>query len=168
MRVYFGYDRLETVAHTNRLNQLYDRLWLYTNFFQPSLRLAEKTITRSGETTQVRRRFDVARTPFERLCAAEVLEPARQQALTALQQRTNPRLLRLEIYALITELFVQPGARPDRSEPVRQTLLPASRWLELPCWAPAASSSAETAAPAATPAAIKRPVQMKARPGLPG
>ncbi len=50
VRVYWGYDRLETVGHTNRLNQLYDRLWLYTNFFQPVLRLAEKTLAPLGPT----------------------------------------------------------------------------------------------------------------------
>ena len=45
VRAYFGYGRLETVACTGRLNQHYDRLWLYTDFFQPLLRLSEKTVT---------------------------------------------------------------------------------------------------------------------------
>ena len=163
VRAYFGYARLETVVHTNRLNQLYDRLWLYTNFFQPVLRLAEKTVTRSGETTHVKRRFDQARTPFERLCATGVLEPAGQQALQQLRQRTNPRRLRQEIYVLIDELFAQPRARRARTEPVRQTLLPAGRWMALPCWAPAASASAEKSAPKSTPQS--RSVQAPARPG---
>jgi hypothetical protein len=163
VRVYFGYDRLETVVQTNRLNCLYDRLWLYTNFFQPVLRLAEKTVTRSGETTHVKRRFDLARTPFERLCATGVMEPARQQALEQLRQRTNPRRLRQEIYGLIAELFAQPGARPGRTEPVRQTLLPAGRWLELPCWRPAASAPAEKTATSPNP--NRQPVQAQPRPG---
>lgn len=166
VRAYFGYGRLETVTHTNRLNQLYDRLWLYTNCFQPVLRLAEKTVTRSGDTTHVKRRFDQARTPFERLCATGVLEPARQQALEQLRQRTNPRRLRQEIYALIPELFAQPSARPGRSEPVRQTLLPAGRWMELPCWTPAARAPVEQAAPGPTPK--RRPVQAQPRPGAAG
>jgi hypothetical protein len=162
VRAYFGYARLETVVQTNRLNQLYDRLWLYTNFFQPVLRLAEKTITRSGETTHIKRRFDQARTPFERLCATGVLELARQQALEQFRQRTNPRRLRQEIYALIDELFAQPCARPGRTEPVRQSLLPAGRWMELPCWTPAASSPAEQAAPSQTPR--RRSAKPQARP----
>lgn len=166
VRVYFGYDRLETIVHTNRLNQLYDRLWLYTNFFQPVLRLAEKTVTRSGETTHVKRRFDQARTPFQRLCATGVLEEPRRQALETLQQQTNPRQLRQEIYALIAELFAQPGARPGRTEDVRQTLLPAGRWLGLPCWASPASPATETTAPSS--AAKKRSVQAQTRPGTAG
>ncbi len=166
VRVYLGYDRLETVGHTNRLNLLYDRLWLYTNFFQPVLRLAEKTVTGSGETTHVTRHFDQARTPFERLCATGILEPARQQALDQLRQRTNPRRLRQEIYALIVELLAQPSARPGRTEPVRQALLPAGRWLELPCWLPAASSPPEKAAPGLTPKS--RSVQARSTPGAAG
>ncbi len=166
VRAYFGYNRLETVGHTNRLNSLYDRLWLYTNFFQPVLRLAEKTVTRSGETTHLKRRFDQARTPFERLCATGVLEPACRQALEQLRQRTNPRRLRIEIYALIDELLAQPGARPGRIELVRQALLPAGRWLELPCWAPAASTLAEK--PAAGPTPPSRSVPAQPHPGAAG
>ena len=166
VRVYFGYDRLDTVGHTNRLNLLYDRLWLYTNFFQPVLRLAKKTVTHSGDTTHIKRRFDQARTPFERLCATSVLEPACQQALEQLRLQTNPRPLRAEIYDLISQLFAQPSARPGRTESVRQTLLPAGRWLELPCWAPAANSPAEKAAPAL--ATKRRPVQAQPRLGVAG
>ena len=44
VRAYFCFARLETAAHTNLLNQLYDRMWLYYNFFQPVMRLSEKTI----------------------------------------------------------------------------------------------------------------------------
>jgi hypothetical protein len=166
VRVYFGYDRLDTVDHTNRLNLLYDRLWLYTNFFQPVLRLAEKTVTRSGETTHVTRRFDQARTPFERLCATGVLEPACQQALEQLRLHTNPRPLRAEIYTLIGQLFAQPAARSGRTEPVRQTLLPAGRWLELPCWAPTANAPLEKVAPALPPK--RRPMHSQPRPGAAG
>jgi hypothetical protein len=33
VRAYLGYDRLDSVAQTNGLNQLYDMMWLYYNFF---------------------------------------------------------------------------------------------------------------------------------------
>ena len=147
VRVYLGYDRLDTVAHTNRLNQLYDHLWLYTNFFQPVLRLAHKTVIRSGDHTQVKRRFDQARTPFERLCATGILEAGRRQALEQLRHQTNPRQLRREIYALIDQLFAQPSAPAGRTQPVRQTLLPAGCWAALPCWAPASNAAIAKAVP---------------------
>lgn len=38
MRAYLGFQRLDTVAQTILLNQL----WLYHNFFQPVMRLKEK------------------------------------------------------------------------------------------------------------------------------
>ncbi len=45
MRAYLGFDRLNTVEQTVTLNHLYDKLWLYYNFFQPVMRLSQKTIT---------------------------------------------------------------------------------------------------------------------------
>jgi hypothetical protein len=139
VRAYLGYGRLETVAHTNRLNALYDRLWLYTNFFQPVLRLVEKRVVGSGQTRRTQRRFDTPRTPFERLCATGLLDAACQARLQRLRDQTNPRQLRQAIYDLIDQLQAQPAARPGQTEPVRQTLLPAGRWLALPAWQPTAS-----------------------------
>jgi hypothetical protein len=134
VRVYLGAGRLDTVAQTNRLNQLYDRLWLYNNFFQPVLRLAEKQILPTAGQLVIKRRFDRAQTPFARLCASGALAPERQRALQQLRQQTNPRQLRQEIYELIEQVLNLPGARPGRTEPVRQTLLPAGRWTSLPSW----------------------------------
>lgn len=33
VRAYLGYDRLDTVAQTLAINQLYDKMWLYFDFF---------------------------------------------------------------------------------------------------------------------------------------
>ena len=37
VRGYLGFARLDTVAQTNLLNQIYDRMWLLHNFFHPVL-----------------------------------------------------------------------------------------------------------------------------------
>jgi len=42
VQAYLGYQRLDTVAQTILLNQLYDKLWFYHNFFQPVMRLVER------------------------------------------------------------------------------------------------------------------------------
>ena len=42
VRAYLGFDRLDSMAQTRLLNQLYDKMWLYYNFFQPVMRLSEK------------------------------------------------------------------------------------------------------------------------------
>jgi hypothetical protein len=45
------------------LNELYGYLRLYTNFFQPVMKLVEKT--RVG--SKVKKRYDQARTPYQRV-----------------------------------------------------------------------------------------------------
>jgi hypothetical protein len=123
VRAYLGFDRLDTVEQTVVLNQLYDKLWLYYNFFQPVMHLREKQVTPlQGQPAHVTRRYDQAQTPFERLCAAGILSDAQRQELQALRDHTNPRQLRQEIYALLDHLFSLPGAVPGITEDVHATL----------------------------------------------
>jgi len=125
VRAYLGEERLDTVAQTVALNHLYDQMWLYYNFFQPVLHLAEKTSEhRPDGTYQVHRRYDRARTPFDRLCTTAALLPAHRQQLVALRDQTNPRQLRREIQAGLERLFVLPKATPGQTEDVHQTLRP--------------------------------------------
>jgi hypothetical protein len=146
VRAYLGQRRLDTVRQTRLLNQLYDRMWLYHNFFQPVLRLKEKVVVPDADGHRLQRRFDCPQTPFERVGASGVLAPPRQLALTRLRDRTNPRQLRADLYDLIEQILALPGARPERTEPVRQTLWPAGCWellqpfLSLPATPPAGSS----------------------------
>ena len=65
VRAYLGYERLDTVAQTIAVNHLYDKMWLYYNFFQPVLRLIEKTVIpgTDGHPSRIKRRHDKARTP---------------------------------------------------------------------------------------------------------
>jgi hypothetical protein len=124
VRAYLGNERLDTVAHTIALNQLYDKMWVYYNLFQPVMRLTEKIVIPSadGQATRVKRRHDQARTPFDRLCDTTAITQERRDLLEALRDRTNPRLLRQEIYDWIDYLFSLPGALPGQSEDVYQTL----------------------------------------------
>lgn len=84
--------RLDSVAQTLALNNLYDKMWLYYNFFQPVMRLVEKTVISESGTWQVKRRFDKPQTPFERLCATGALSPARQveHVHTCTERRRQP------------------------------------------------------------------------------
>ena len=124
VRNYLGYDRLDSAAQTLAVNQLYDLMWLYYNFFQPVMRLSQKTWVReAGQPSRVRRRFDKAATPFDRLCATMTISPEQQEPLAALRDQTNPRQLRLEIYQLIDHIASLPSAVPGVTEDVRQTLV---------------------------------------------
>lgn len=123
VRAYLGNERLDTVAQTLALNQLYDKMWLYYNFFQPVMRLAEKEwIQEEGKPSRLKRRYDEARTPFDRLCATSAISQERRAQLETLRNQTNPRQLRREIYDLIDYIFSLPGAVSGIIEDVHLTL----------------------------------------------
>lgn len=103
VRQYFGTLRLETAEQIATGNRLYEQMWLYYNLFQPVMHL--KTKTMEGET--VRRTWDEAQTPYERLQATGVLSQEQQQRLQALYERTNPLQLREEMYAGLAMLWEQ-------------------------------------------------------------
>jgi hypothetical protein len=123
VRAYLSDARFDTVQQTRLLNQLYDKMWLYYNFFQPVLRMTEKSVLSApGQAYRVRRRYGPAQTPFQRLCATGVLSDGRRQQLENLRDRTNPRRLRREIYQMLDRLFSLPGADPHTTEDVYLTL----------------------------------------------
>ena len=133
VRAYLGSDRLDSVAQTQALHRLYDDMWLYYNFFQPVMRLSEKTLQTQAEgTTRCQRRFDAAQTPFDRLLATHRLDAVQCQTLKALCQQTNPRRLRQAIYDQLQHLCALPRAVPGHTEDVYQTLLRPSTGLPVP------------------------------------
>lgn len=101
VRAYLGHDRLDTPAQVAALNALYEKMDIYYNLFQPVLRLNEKTVTDG----KLRRRWDTAATPFQRLLAAEALAPEASEVLRTRYEQTNPRVLRQEIYDGIRDLW---------------------------------------------------------------
>ena len=124
VRDLLGHDRLDTAAQTLAVNHLYDRTWLYYNFFQPVMRLTEKIVIpgTDGQPARIKRRYDVARTPFDRLCDTTAILPEHRDQLEALRDRTNPRQLRQEIYDWIDYIFDLPNATPGITENVHLTL----------------------------------------------
>ena len=102
IRAYLGYDRLDSVAQTKAVNMLYDKLWIYYNLFQPVMRTVEKTVVSApGQPVKLKRRYDQARTPFQRLCSTDALSTDHRRKLESLREHTNPRRLREEIFDLI-------------------------------------------------------------------
>ncbi len=132
VRAYLGYERLDTVAQTTRLNQLYDHMWRYYNFFQPVMRLAEKVVlpVDDGRPVKVKRRFDDAQTPFDRLLTTDVLTDHQQAQTLALREVTNPRHLRLQVYDLLDQLFALPLAAPGSTQNVYLTLFDPSDFMK--------------------------------------
>ena len=123
VRAYLGDERLDSVAQTIFLNQLYAKMGLYYNLFQPVLRLREKIwLPAEHGSARLKRRYDQAQTPFDRLCATTAISTERRLELESMRAQTNPRQLRQEIYQMIDQLFALPGAVPGQTEDVYQTL----------------------------------------------
>jgi len=99
-------------------------MWVYYNLFQPVMRLTEKIVTPTakGQLAKVNRRHDQARTPFDRLWAAEAISNDRREQLETLRDQTNPRQLRQDIYDQIDYIFSLPNAVPGQPENVYLTL----------------------------------------------
>ena len=106
VRAYVGYGRLATAAQAAALDQLYEQLWLYYNLFQPVLHLREKT----HDHGTVRRKWDTATTPYQRVRPTGVLSPEWQATLDARYAQTNPRQLRRTIEAGLQRLWLPPSA----------------------------------------------------------
>jgi len=124
VRAYLGDDRLDSVAQTLVANQLLEQMWIYYNLFQPVMHLQEKQlIPQNGHSPRIRRRYDEARTPFDRLCATDAILPEHRKQLETLRDQINPRLFRRQIYATIDHLFSLPGATPEVVEDIHETLV---------------------------------------------
>ena len=123
VRQYVGYQRFDTLEQVALLNALYADMSVYYNLFQPVLRLAEKTRSQGadGQPGRIRRRWDVAHTPYQRLVATGTLAPEQRQRLQVLYDQTNPLALRQAIYDRIAAMWgsaqIPPGVLPVGSEP---------------------------------------------------
>jgi hypothetical protein len=87
------------------------------------MRLAHKqTVLSAQGTPRVKRVFDRARPPFDRLCKSNAISGTNRSYLQALRDQTNPLQLRQEIYDLLDVLFTLPGATPGVTENIFETL----------------------------------------------
>ncbi len=109
VRQYVGQLRLDTQAQMAALNALYEQMWLYYNLFQPVLHLCEKTVVGN----KIHRKWDQAKTPYERLLDRGVLSPEPQARLQHLYEQTNPLQLRAAIYRQLAALWEAATSQPS-------------------------------------------------------
>ena len=108
VRQYLGDLRLDTPEQIAALNALYEDMWLYYNLFQPVLHLCEKTVVEG----KVHRKWDEAKTPYERVVASGVLSCEQQARLQQLYEQTNPAQLRESIYRQVAALWEAATTQP--------------------------------------------------------
>lgn len=102
MRRLVGYGRYESEGALAQLNRVYDLLRVWTNFWQPSLKLIAKE--RDERTGKTRKTYDAAQTPYRRLLASGVLDAAQQQALASTYAAYGPIELRRQLATAVEQL----------------------------------------------------------------
>ena len=88
-----GYDRWETKPELVLLESIYDDLRLYINFFQPSLKL----IAKERIDKKTRKRYDTAKTPYQRVLDRKDISLQAKARLVNLYLQLNPAELRRRI-----------------------------------------------------------------------
>lgn len=96
-----GYQRFDTAAELLVLKQLYGRLRLYTNFFQPTMKLKSKE--RLG--SRVKKSYHAAQTPYQRVIACEQVTEVDKKKLKQQYRLLNPAALKRELDKYRKELF---------------------------------------------------------------
>jgi hypothetical protein len=96
-----GYDRWETEQELAILESIHADLRLYINFFQPSLKLIAKE--RIGNLTI--KRYDTAKTPYQRILACQDISLQAKARLMNLYLQLNPAELRRQIDQKTTKLW---------------------------------------------------------------
>lgn len=87
VRKLIGYDRYDTQAAVDAMNDLYRNEWrLFCNMYLPSVKLAKKI--RIG--AKIKRIYHEAQTPLDRLLASDKGDRVKLGALRQLRERTNP------------------------------------------------------------------------------
>ena len=99
VRLLIGYDRYEGHQACQAMNALYEVWHLYSNFFQPVMVLVSKE--RQG--AKVSRRYDQAKTPYQRVLEQPDLAPALKLRLRHQFLTLNPAAL----YRQIEQLQIQ-------------------------------------------------------------
>lgn len=96
-----GYQRFDTAAELLVLKQLYARLRLYTNFFQPTMKLKSKE--RRG--SRVKKSYHPPQTPYQRVLDSEQLTSGAKKKLQRQYRLLNPAALKRELDKYRKELF---------------------------------------------------------------
>ena len=102
IRAVIGHLRYDTEKELALINSLYrNELRLYKNFFQPVMKLKEKI----RDKGKVHRKYDVPRTPYQRLIESEQISEETKKKLKELYQSLNPAELKRKIDEKVHKLF---------------------------------------------------------------
>jgi hypothetical protein len=101
VRRLIGYDRYEGERSWKALSELYSVLRLYSNFFQPCMKLLSK----QRHDSKVKKVYDTAKTPYQRLLASTHISEKIKHELQKKYESLDPLYLLKELERLQKQLW---------------------------------------------------------------
>lgn len=99
VREIVGYSRYDSPEEVSWLNEIYGMLDPYANLFLP----LRKVIFKERQGSKVKKRYDSAKTPLERLIEKGVLKNTVKDSLLSQHKSLNPLLLHRQLEALLAK-----------------------------------------------------------------
>ena len=103
VRQFLGYTKIDQLARVKLMNELYDYLEDYINFFLPSL----KCLTKARVGSKYQRVYDTAQTAYQRVLVHPDITSTVKVQLTAKYATLNPLVLRSKIDQLLKQILSQ-------------------------------------------------------------
>jgi hypothetical protein len=102
VRHLFGYDRFDDPRLVALMNDIYQNEWsLYQNHFMPT----QKLIKKEKINSKYRKKYDKAKTPYQRLLESDCIDAEVKMQLAILHQTLNPFTLKKTIEKKLKHLF---------------------------------------------------------------
>lgn len=101
VRQVVGYWRYDTLEELEILNELWEKLASFRNFFMPSMKLVKKERIKS----HMRRVYDRPLTPYRRIMNSDQIDDDTKRELRDIRNSLNPVRLQREIEKLRTALY---------------------------------------------------------------
>lgn len=100
VRKYVGYERYDCTEAVKAMNELYEVLRLYLNFFQPTFKLQGKEKQLNGRYKRI---YDKPQTPYKRVLQRKDIDQPTKDRLSTQYETLNPKVLRDRIQALTSK-----------------------------------------------------------------
>jgi hypothetical protein len=123
VRKLVGYERYDSSAAVEAMNELYAEVRLLQNFFLPSVKLVAKK--RVG--SRLRRKYDAPQTPLDRLVRGGKVEPTQVQALLRQRARLDPFALAKRVDQKLERVFRLANRRTRPAHPIRPPAAPSGQ-----------------------------------------
>lgn len=133
VRKQVGYRRMDSQAELEVLRELYEKLALYKNFFQPTMKLVEKI----REGGKIHRKYDTPRTAYRRVIESSKTSAATKKKLKEQYESMNVADLRRQLETLKDRLFnliegkekVEPGKAKKRGPGIKLNSRAHAIWM---------------------------------------